>query len=231
MTESKNGILLVVIATIVTSVLILMTTREVTVPSGNQQIAAVEKETAQVGTIETNNEKQQMDAAAEVTAQSVDSVAVVEQVAAPESPVASQALITSSAPKGPFNKASVGTNQETKVEVSATLNNITATATQHELLNHIIQPIWMDQKLGDFKSLEQDGVVFNMMPSSPDGLQGENPTKVVTSKSDKFAPTSISGNYNYQQMPMYNGGYYIAPMPSYLMPSMLPGTPVINNKK
>ena len=80
----------------------------------------------------------------------------------------------------------------------------------------------MDQKLGDFKSVAQGEVVFNLMPTNQDGLQGKNPGKVVTSKEDKFAATIISADYNYQQMPMYNGGYYIAPMPQYLMPSVLP---------
>ena len=56
-------------------------------------------------------------------------------------------------------------------------------------------------------------------------LQGENPNQVVTSKSDKFGTETVSADYNYQQMPMYNGGYYIAPMPSYLMPSVLPSKP------
>lgn len=244
MTESKNGIILVVIATIVTSILILTTTRESKAPSADRQVSevvAVENETAQAEIIETNSENQQIQAVVDVKDQPVGSTTAVEEVTAPKTTVAQTliapttaekiTLITPSAPTGPFSKITLDINQDKKLEDHTTINEIAATDTQHELLNHIIQPIWMDQKLGDFKSLEQDGVVFDMMPSSSDGLQGENPTQVVTSKSDKFAPTSISANYNYQQMPMYNGGYYIAPMPSYLMPSMLPGNSVINNKK
>ena len=223
MTQSKNGILLVVIATIFTAMLILMTDRDNTLPSTEKHAATVENETTELK-IEDVNPEEKLIKDDEVV---VELENIAEQIMTP--------IIDSeqvAAPEGPFKKSSVNTDPATNLEPNAIASNvdsIAATSTQHALLNHIIQPIWMDQKLGDFRSLEKDGVVFKMMPSSPAGLQGENPKQVITSKSDKYAPTTISENYNYQQMPMYNGGYYIAPMPSYLMRSVLPGNTAINS--
>ena len=201
MIQSKNGTSLVVIATIVTAILILMTTRDNTPPSIEKHALIVENKAAELKVNdEVTDEKQALvnEVATEIDNTSKETASTVvsgEQIAAPD---------------GPFN------NTSENVETKAT------TSTQQDLLSLVNQPIWMDQKLGDFKSVEKGEVVFKMMPSSSAGLQGTNPQKVVTSKSDKFAPTTISENYNYQQMPMYNGGYYIAPMPSYLMRSILP---------
>ena len=213
MNQFKSGTLLVVIATIVTAVLILMTDPETTAPSTHKDIAIIENETSQLKIITTDVEEKQIEkVAVDVSKSEVKPDVDIVQIAAP---------------KGPFDKTKAVADELINIEAET----VEATSNQHEVLNHIIQPIWMDQKLGDFKSVEKGESLFKMMPTSPDGLQGENPKQVVTSKSDKFAPTTVSANYNYQQMPMYNGGYYIAPMPSYLMPSMLPGNAVLENKK
>jgi len=218
MNRFKNGTLLVVIATIVTAILILMTGRNTSSTLTEEHLVVVENETLQLKIVDLeSDEKQGRD--------DTDVVVNVDQLT---NIVIESKLIT--APKGPFTKSSVVVEQVTNVEPMIVSSKVMATSNQHELLNHIIQPIWMDQKLGDFKSVENADVTFKMMPTNPDGLQGENPKQVFTSKNDKFAPTTVSANYNYQQMPMYNGGYYIAPMPSYLMPSMLPGTATLNNK-
>ncbi len=190
-----------------------MTDPETTAPSTHKDIAITENETSQLKIITTDVEEKQIEkVAGDVSKSEVKPDVDIVQIAAP---------------KGPFDKTKTVADKLTNIEAETVI----ATSNQHELLNHIIQPIWMDQKLGDFKSVEKDESLFKMMPTSPDGLQGENPKQVVTSKSDKFASTTVSANYNYQQMPMYNGGYYIAPMPSYLMPSMLPGNAVLENKK
>ncbi len=140
------------------------------------------------------------------------------------------------APEGLFNntptdtanddelKEEVSENQETENIIKPESIKPVATSTQHDLLNHLIQPIWMDQKLGDFKSVENGEIEFKLMPLTAEGIQGEDPKQVITNDNDKFAPTTVSADYNYQQMPMYNGGYYIAPMPQYLMDSVLPSS-------
>jgi len=217
MNQSKNGTLLVVIATIVTAVLILMAGRDTTAPSTDEHTAVVESETAPLKIERVDSDQKQDDKGivVNVTQQKTSFVAESKQI---------------TAPKGPFTKPLVDVEQVTIVEPMNVSSKVVATSNQNELLNHIIQPIWLDQKIGNFKSVVKGGMGFKMMPTSPNGLQGENPKLVITSKSDKFAPATVSANYNYQQMPMYNGGYYIAPMPSYLMPSMLPGTPALNNK-
>lgn len=214
MNQFKNGTLLVVIATIVTAVLILMTDPETPAPSTDKDIAITENEASQLNIVTTDVEEKQQ----------IEKVAVD----VPKSEVKPDVdIVQIAAPKGPFDKTKTVADELINIEAETVI----ATSNQHEVLNHIIQPIWMDQKLGDFKSVEKGESLFKMMPTSPDGLQGENPKQVITSKSDKFAPTTVSANYNYQQMPMYNGGYYIAPMPSYLMPSMLPGNAILENKK
>ena len=214
MNQFKNGTLLVVIATIVTAVLILMTDPETPAPSTDKDIAITENEASQLNIVTTDVEEKQQ----------IEKVAVD----VPKSEVKPDVdIVQIAAPKGPFDKTKTVADELINIEAETVI----ATSNQHEVLNHIIQPIWMDQKLGDFKSVEKGESLFKMMPTSPDGLQGENPKQVITSKSDKFAPTTVSAKYNYQQMPMYNGGYYIAPMPSYLMPSMLPGNAILENKK
>lgn len=219
MNQLKNGTLLVVIATVVTAILILVTSREeAKSPKVEHEVVTIEKEAPEdvITQVEVENPETEVATAesliSEVSQEAVDEKIEVTEVIAPD---------------GPFKKADakVDTQVSTEAkdsEVESEAMTAVATISQHAVLNHIVQPIWMDQKLGDFKSIETDGVVFKIMPTSSDGLQGENPNEVVTSKSDKFGTQMISADYNYQQMPMYNGGYYIAPMPSYLMPSMLP---------
>ena len=228
MTQFNKGTLIVVLATVVTSILILMTGREKenSAPSESNNVAENVESTTTEQKISTD-------------AESVKSVSSEDENVTDEKVIVDDP-VEIAAPDGPFN------NKEEAAPIQAAADNIQASAvdeqnkadqdvqensvnittasteSQHELLNHIIQPIWMDQKLGDFKSVAQGEVVFNLMPTNQDGLQGKNPGKVVTSKEDKFAATIISADYNYQQMPMYNGGYYIAPMPQYLMPSVLP---------
>ena len=151
------------------------------------------------------------------------------EIKAPEGPYVETESDSSASPEklqasDDAEKAVVENQTQDDQAIKAESINVVATSNQHDLLNHLIQPIWMDQKLGDFKSVEKGDVVFKMMPTTPEGLQGENPKNVVTNDSDKFAPTTVSADFNYQQMPMYNGGYYIAPMPPYLMESMLPVT-------
>lgn len=217
MNQLKSGTLIVAIATIVTVILILMTGRDEVVNPAHEEVASEKMPSAQPKLDTTENEKNQVitevtESASEVTQQLTTS---------------STESVKPDAPNGPFTNTSDLVNQPAQTVTND--NSVTETTTQHDLLNHIVQPIWMDQKLGDFKSIEQSEVVFKLMPKTPNGLQGSNPTEVITSKSDKFAPQSIPSNYNYQQMPMYNGGYYIAPMPSYLMPSMLPGKATIES--
>ncbi|MGK0270934.1 MAG: hypothetical protein ACI88H_001585 [Cocleimonas sp.] len=226
MNQLKNGTLLVAIATIVTVILILMTDSNETMPSSKGEVVKEEDVAPQQKTKVAETE--------EIVTLQVQEIA---NQTPEQSSEAAQTLIepvieknTATAPEGPFKKTQAGTAEITKA--TSIDNDIFAkTSTQHDLLNHITQPIWMDQKLGDFKSIENGEVVFKLMPTNPDGLQGDNPKQVVTNKNDKFAPSSIPANYNYQQMPMYNGGYYIAPMPSYLMPSMLPGNATIESDK
>jgi len=160
----------------------------------------------------------------------VDSNTAVSETAAPDGPFAEAESVAKDEVKAELVEQETVASESTE-EASNTEPSENTTPSEEEtaqpeaqqaLLNDIVEPIWMDQELGDFKSLEADGVVFTIMPSSSDGIQGENPNKVVTTKNDKFGTQTISADYNYQQMPMYNGGYYIAPMPSYLMRSVLP---------
>ena len=218
MNQLKNGTLFVAIATVITVILILMTGRDEVITPRHEEVESVKIITPQAKFEATESEVKQ------VTIEVTENTPEV----APNLNNPNPEKIKLEAPKGPFSNTSVAASQTTKIVNN---ENLIAKTTQHDLLNHIVQPIWMDQKLGDFKSIEKSEVVFKLMPTSPDGLQGSNPTEVVTSQSDKFAPMSIPANYNYQQMPMYNGGYYIAPMPSYLMPSMLPGTATIKSNK
>lgn len=210
MSQLKNGTLLVVAATVITSVLILMTDRDQAKPESTTKV--VENETSIIKDESEIAEAVKLEENVEVNVQD-EAINVVQ----------SDSILP---PKGPFNEVIPESESVTVIEPSKVISE----TSQHEVLNHIVQPIWMDQKLGDFKSVEKGEVVFKMLPTNPDGLQGENPQQVVTSKDDKFIPTTISANYDYQQMPMYNGGYYIAPMPSYLMPSMLPGNLGIDKK-
>jgi len=52
----------------------------------------------------------------------------------------------------------------------------------------------VDQEVAvnDQQLLNEVEVVFTIMPSSSDGIQGENPNKVVTTKNDKFGTQTIS---------------------------------------
>ncbi len=236
MNQLKNGTLFVAIATIITVILILMTGRDEVVHPEHQEITKEVTLEAEETSLQPSAETTVAVTASEKQEKPVTIVDEEETEDAPKVEVAQQLTATSStegttpeAPKGPFKKASDTANQ-----VASNIDNnkpVAKTTTQHDLLNHLVQPIWMDQKLGDFKSVEKSEVVFKLMPTSPDGLQGNNPTKVVTTKNDNFSPMSIPANYNYQQMPMYNGGYYIAPMPSYLMSSMLPGNATVKSKQ
>jgi len=213
MNQSKNGIILVAIATLVIASLILLSDRDSIDNESKNTISntqeQVKNDTKAVSINESNasksDEKKSMS-----NVEEPESLSVLE--ANPEA-------IEIKAPEGPFDKYSGGEQvsasqpkEQTKKEESSIVEDE----------NQKNQPIWMDQKLGDFKSVEKGPVIFNILPTSPDGLQGENPDQVVTDKSDKFASFGIPADYNYQRMPMYNGGYYISPMPSYLMPSMLP---------
>jgi len=128
-----------------------------------------------------------------------------------DSEVLDQAQQTA-APEGLYKKE----KNETAITDATTQNNTEAPKSSDK------SPIWLEQKLGEFQSVDTRDVEFIIMPNSADDLQGSNPKEVVTSKVGKFSPSAIPENYNYQQMPMYNGGYYIAPMPGYLMPSVLP---------
>lgn len=225
MNQYKNGTLIVVLATIIIAILILMTGRDNDTAVPTDEKAAITKADSSEADVATTaaEEKQtntEVTDTKKVEKTNTDKSEIVE-IAAPQGPYTK---IDMKKPEAPANEE---TNQETTAK---TAKQDEEAPKQVEALKQSIPPIWMDQKLGDFKSIEKSDVVFKMMPTNPEGLQGENPNKVITSKSDKFAPTSIPENYNYQQMPMYNGGYYIAPMPSYLMSSTLPESIAIDSE-
>jgi len=243
MIQLNKGTMLVVLATAVTAIFILMSGRDTPVASKKDQtveeiknVVAVEPE------IKTDTEITEAVQILDAEKNKVADAAENKTVDTVENNLTEQVEVK--APEGPYNGASNDSDnkqatdldsqtstdedknksQEVTSENDIKLESINAVATsnQHDLLNHIIQPIWMDQKLGDFKSIETGEIIFNLMPIDADGLQGTDPEKVVTDKNDKFGPNTVSADYNYQHMPMYNGGYYIAPMPQYLMPSVLP---------
>ena len=243
MNQFKSGTLLVVAVTIITAILILTTTRDtktITPKESNKvvDVNVVEnttEETIVSEVVQTSDVKKpeviiEAESGIEKATPSNDEkTALVTQTApieikAPEGPYGDDVNITETTLQASDTEEQPTTENLAQDDkpIKAESINVMATSNQHELLNHLIQPIWMDQKLGDFKSLDKSDVVFKMMPTSPQGLQGENPKQVVTNDSDKFGTTTVSADYNYQQMPMYNGGYYIAPMPPYLMESMLP---------
>ena len=229
MTQFNKGTLIVVLATVVTSILILMTGREKenSAPPERNNIAENVEDTTTEQKISTDSESLKS-VSSEDENVTVEKVIVDDpvEIAAPDGPFNSKEEVAPIQAAADNIQAAPAVDEKNKADQEVQENSVgittASTESQHELLNHIIQPIWMDQKLGDFKSVAQGEVVFNLMPTNQDGLQGKNPGKVVTSKEDKFAATIISADYNYQQMPMYNGGYYIAPMPQYLMPSVLP---------
>lgn len=255
MNKLNSGTLMVIIATIITAVFILLTDRvtpESTKQAHNSTIAKndaakvddqvidkvdVEPITALSDTespvikeevTDTQAVSESQDEAKEVLAPDgpfakSDDKPTVNEVSAKPDPIESSEKVES--------EDSSETTKELPEVVFVNPSTFVATTEQHEVLDHIVQPIWMDQKLGDFKSIEESSVVFKIMPAGADGIQGENPEGVVTSKSDRFSSTVVPKNYNYQQMPMYNGGYYIAPMPSYLMSSVLPGKSGIKSQK
>ena len=235
MNQLKNGTLFIVIATVVTAVLILMTERDVSNLSVNQHdVVTIEKETSEIEELPNlvSEVIDDEDTSTTVLQKSMSSVNLNIEVAAPDGPFVkadSDLVVIENSQEMSVTENSNEKTEEMEQAINDEQITTIATSSQHDVLNHIIQPIWMDQKLGDFKSIENDGVIFKLMPRNSEGLQGENPKQVVTSKNDRFATDTISADYNYQQMPMYNGGYYIAPMPSYLMPSILPGN--IGNKK
>lgn len=148
------------------------------------------------------------------------------------------------APEGPFNKkmdeskvaentvaekieevTSKVTEPETSVEsdqaeaVKAESIKAVATSAENDSANEATAPIWMDQKLGEFKSVAEDEVVFKLLPTES---ESEASRQDVIGNNGEISSSSISADYYYQQTPMYNGGYYIAPMPQYLMESTLP---------
>lgn len=245
MNQFKSGTLLVIAATVITAILMLTTTRvtsttkEEIVETNNAEVetevvtktvASTESEDVKPVIVEDKNTEEKS-----VPSNNVDKVTLIakepKEVAAPEGPYGKSETEVETKEVANTNTDTTSEKTDSKdtenIEqadepIKAESINVVATSTQHDLLNHLIQPIWMDQKLGDFKSIENREVVFKIMPTTPDGLQGQDPQQVVTDKSDKFAQTTVSADYNYQQMPMYNGGYYIAPMPPYLMESMLP---------
>ncbi len=244
MNQFKSGTLLVIAATAIVAILMLMTDRDIAPKKQKEVVETLKTEVEAEAVVKT----EATEATETSKEESVESVAIKsteedgvsnnnekatlitqepKEIAAPEGPYSKSETkdedhITSE--KTAENEESVIAKNDEKIEepIKAESIKVMATSTQHDLLNHLIQPIWMDQKLGEFKSVEKGEVVFKMMPTTPDGIQGEDPQQVVTDNSDKFAPTTVSADYNYQQMPMYNGGYYIAPMPPYLMESMLP---------
>lgn len=241
MNQFKSGTLIVIVATVVIAALMLLTGRDAKPPSNTEsEVTIVKNDTAVL-------EETKTDSKISVSEDSSNSIEESNPGVEKITLVSETQPIEIKAPEGPYNNT-VNDTEATETEVIDIVNtqasdssdtensettkevikaesiNTMTTSTQHDLLKDLIQPIWMDQKLGDFKSIEKGEVVFKMMPTNPDGLQGEDPKKVITSKSDKFAPTTVSADYNYQQMPMYNGGYYIAPMPAYLMQSMLPSS-------
>lgn len=173
MNQHKGEALLVVVATIITSILILMTDRDITQPSADKSTGRTENITTSTGFFD------------KISADKLISIKADDTIL-------------------------VAPNQNTEPKRTD-------------------EPIWVD-KPGNFKNIEKSKVVFKTMPISPDGLQERNPKQVITNKADKFSPTKVSTSYNYQKMAMYNGGYYIAPMPSYLMPSTLPRNAVLNKK-
>lgn len=243
MNKFKNGRLLIIIATVVTAVLILATGRDSS-PTSNEQVnVAVEDLKAPL------EDETQIEV---TTLKEEAKVEEITEIEVPENKIAQALInsveesVEVRAPKGPFNSSAVTENKvEEKISeeaiqslsdekaeltsgeklnesVKLESNNLVTESVQSEESTTGIQPIWMSQKLGDFKSIEKGDATITLIPINTEGLQGANPDKVMTTNDDKFAPISALGDYNYQQMPMYNGGYYIAPMPSYLMSSMLP---------
>lgn len=202
MNQFKNGTLFVVVATFITVILLLLTGRnEVKQPDepiAQEKPATPEKEL----TVAAEKEKTEAKDGIEEKPEKIEKVTV--------STIAS---LSSEAPKGPFKSK---TDKSIEVDKGAVTNE------SIESVQDLSQPIWMTQTLGEFTSLKDNDMVINVIPTNPSGLQGDNPSKVVTSKSGRFVPNSMPADYNYQEMPMYNGGYYVAPMPSYLMSSVLP---------
>ena len=212
---------MVAVATILIAIFILMSERKApeSIKKAHQEVTISKKsEVIEVETekVASNSNAVEPQANAENKANET-SQSIISEVTSSE--VTSSEVISSEATS---NEAK---SNDTKAAPDGPYANKDATTEQiaeADATTHISQPIWMDQKLGDFKSIEKGDVVFKIMPVNADGLQGKNPQGVVTNKSDTYSSNMVSADYNYQQMPMYNGGYYIAPMPSYLMPSILP---------
>lgn len=253
MNQYKNGTLLILVATFITAILILFSQRhEATVASKHPVADKHTKVTAEHGTKETHTVDTHNDSANNKDA-NVNTVKITatdtqvqttgdthsatnhatahqttENQAGTQTAVNAVAKLTHvKAPDGPFTQSDQVAVKPAQPAQQGLLNQ----SSQMVVKSTTHQPIWLDQKLGDFKSIEQGDVAVNLMPNGSNGLQGTNPKQVVTEKTGKFTPNKALADYNYQQMPMYNGGYYIAPMPPYLMPSVLPKSAVVETKQ
>ena len=236
MNEMKSGLLITVVATFITSILILNTSPSVAedkntvsnkpLVSADLENVAVQKEVEAVTSINNVNAVQLAAAntsdlkrdfpAPEGLYKQKNSSTVVENTS-PDRVEEVQEYISYE----PFfsEGQSIPQIYEKRTPVAAKPKNS--------------KPIWMEQKLGIFKSADNLGSEgsLKMVTNISNGLQGENPEQVMTTKHDRFNSIEVFPEYNYQQMPMYNGGYYIAPMPAYLMSSTLPSKAVIKKRK
>lgn len=218
MNQLKNGTLFVVIATFITVVLLLLTGRDQVHQPDNQIV----KEEMPEKTLPV------------VAKEKTDTVAVVSKDQTKDTnqeiKVVTLETAAAKAPEGLFKNSSEDADKsEPKTMESKAVES--STPEPEVLAQNLSQPIWMNQKLGEFKSLKENEMVLNVIPTNPSGLQGNNPKEVVTNNSDRFVPNNMPADYNYQEMPMYNGGYYVAPMPSYLMSSALPKGSSLKNEK
>lgn len=194
MNQFKNGTLMVTAATVITALLIVLGERHdpLAAKASEHHDNHAKAEQHHKPSEATTHKAAETHAAQNDHATQTTTQAVTKNVAPPT---------------GPFGKTASADNAQLAVTSSVTPEH---------------QPIWLDQTFGDFKRIDSGEVLFKVMPVSSNGLQGANPMQVVTNEQDKYAPSADLKSYNYQQMPMYNGGYYIAPMPSYLMSSVLP---------
>ncbi len=79
------------------------------------------------------------------------------------------------------------------------------------------QPIWMQKNnMGAAKTAPQMNMGTNK-PNQVNGKQMPNPYGVRYMQQYKYMPMPVYPDYQYPQMPRYNGGYYFAPIPNYWM--------------
>lgn len=79
------------------------------------------------------------------------------------------------------------------------------------------QPIWMQKNnMGTAKTAPQMNMGTNR-PNQTNTAQMPNPNGVRYMQQYRYMPMPVYPNYQYPQMPKYNGGYYFAPIPNYWM--------------